>query len=111
MARPLMSWKNKGIDIAAWPTNNGGVAFTIRKTFKAKDSNEWKETKNFFPRDLEIFADLAKQAAAWAHEEFGEPVSPVDTRPLHPSVKAVVDQITTAFPGAKVVKDDDDIPF
>ena len=110
MARPIMSWKNKGLDIAAWPTSNGGVAFTIRKTFKAKDSNEWKETNNFFPRDLEILADLAKQASTWAHEEFGEPVSPVDTRPAHPAVQKLVDGIAKTFPGAKTVQDDD-IPF
>lgn len=110
MARPIHSWKNKGIDVAAWPTSNGGVSFTLRKTFKDKQTNEYKETKSFYPRDLEILVDLAKQATDWAHQEFGEPVSPVDTRPAHSSVQAVVDGITKTFSGAKAVVDDD-IPF
>lgn len=100
MARPLQSWKNKGIDIAAWSTKNGGISFTIRKTYKPKNANEWQETKTFFPNDLAVVADLIKQATTWAHEEFGEPVSQVDTRPPHPKVAAIVKEIV-----------EDDIPF
>lgn len=100
MARPLQSWKNKGLDIAAWPTSNGGVSFTLRKTYKPKDSTEWKETKTFFPGDLIILGDLIRQATTWAHEEFQEPVPVVDTRPVHPKVAAVVKEII-----------EDDIPF
>lgn len=100
MARPLQSFKSKGIDIAAWPTSNGGVSFTIRKSFKAKDSTEWKETKTFFSGDLKALGELISQALTWAHEEFQEPVSEVDTRPVHPKVAAVVKAVV-----------EDDIPF
>jgi len=100
MARPLKTWRNKGLDIAAWPTNNGGVSFTIRKSYKPKDSTEYKETKTLFPNDLAILIDLAKQATDWAHSEFGEPVPFVDTRPVNPAVAALVKDLT-----------DDEIPF
>lgn len=104
MARPLQTWKNKGIDIAAWPTKNGGISFTIRKTYKPKDSNEWLESKSYFPNDLAMLADLIKQATTWAHEEFGEPVPSVDTRPPHPKVAAVVKAVVEDL-------DSDEIPF
>lgn len=100
MARPIHTWRNKGIDVAAWPTNNGGCSFTIRKTFKPKDSNEYKETKTFFPNDLKVLVDLLNQASTWAHEYFAEPIVEVDTRPVNPSVAAVVKSII-----------EDDIPF
>ena len=100
MARPLKTWRNKGLDIAAWATNNGGVSFTIRKSYKPKDSTEYKETKTLFPNDLAVLVDLAKQAMDWAHTEFGTPVSFVDTRPVDPSIAALVKDIV-----------EDDIPF
>lgn len=102
MARPLQSWKNKGLDIAAWPTKNGGISFTIRKTFKPKDATEWQESKSYFPNELAMLADLIKQATTWVQNEFGEPVSPVDTRPAHPKVAAVV---------RTIIDDKDDLPF
>lgn len=102
MARPLQSWKNKGIDVAAWPTKNGGISFTIRKTFKPKDATQWQESKSYFPNELAILADLIKQATTWAHEEFQEPISSFDTRPVHPKVAAVV---------KAVVEDEDTVPF
>jgi hypothetical protein len=49
-----------------------------------------------------MLADLIKQATTWAHEEFGEPVSSFDTRPVNPKVAAIV---------KSVVDDDDTIPF
>jgi hypothetical protein len=100
MPSPLKKWFNKGVDVAAWPTNNGGVSFTIRKTYKPKDSNDYKETKTLFPSDVTMLIDLLKQAQDWAHKEFNEPVSHVDTRPVNPAVASVVKQIVQ-----------DDIPF
>lgn len=110
MAKPIKKWFNKGLDVAAWPTNNGGVAFTIRKTFKTKDTGEYKETKNLFPSEIPMLMDLLTQANEWVHREFGEPVSVVDTRPAHPTVQKLVGEITKTFPGSKPVADDD-IPF
>jgi len=110
MARPLQSWKNKGLDVAAWPTKNGGISFTIRKSYKPKDSTQYTETKSFFPTDLAMLVDLLQQALKWAHEEFQEPMPVVDTRPVTPAVKVLVDGIAKTFPGAKPVADDD-IPF
>ena len=102
MGSPLKKWFTKGLDVAAWPTNNGGVSFTIRKSYKPKDSNEYKETKTLFPNDVAALIDLLKQAQDWAHREFSEPIPVVDTRPVHPKVAAVV---------KAVVEDDDTVPF
>lgn len=109
MAKPLQTWRNKSIDLAAWPTNNGGVSFTIRKSYKPKDSNEYKETKTLFPQDLAILLDLIKQAQDWINKNFSEPVAYVDTRPAHPSVQKIVDGIARTFGGSQAI--DDDIPF
>lgn len=102
MGSPLKKWFTKGLDVAAWPTNNGGVSFTFRKTYKPKDATEYKETKTLFPGYVAALIDLLKQAQDWAHKEFAEPIPYVDTRPVHPKVAVIV----------KSVADDvDDIPF
>jgi len=99
MAGPLKKWFVKGLDVAAWPTNNGGVSFTIRKSYKPKDSNEYKETKILFPNDVAALIDLLKQAQDWAHKEFSEPIPFVDTRPAHPKVEAIIkDMLDTDIP-------------
>lgn len=101
MAQPIQTWRNKGIDVAAWPTKNGGCSFTIRKSYKPKDSKLYQETKTYFPGDLAILVDLLTQAQTWAHEYFNEPVAVVDTRPVDPAVAAIV----------KSIVEEDDIPF
>lgn len=102
MGRPLNAWKAKGIDIAAWPTRNGGVSFTISKRFKDKESNEWKETKSFFGGDLKLLGELISQAATWESEHFGLNHEPMDNGPVKPEVQALV---------KSVLAKDDDIPF
>ena len=103
MGRPLNAWKAKGIDIAAWPTRNGGISFTISKRFKEKESGEWKETKSFFGGDLKLLGELISQASTWESEQGGTHHEPMDNGPVKPEVQAVVRQL--------VNKNDEDIPF
>lgn len=101
MAKPIQSWKSKGIDIAAWTGKNGGFTFTIQKRYKDKQSGEWKTTGTYFPDDLTALAGLINEARVWAQDNGLEKTEPIDNRPASSEVKAV---ITSAF-------DDDDIPF
>lgn len=115
MAKPIRSFKSKGFDVSVWATRNGGCSMTLSKRYKTKDTNEWKETKSYFPNEIPIIVGLLEEAKAWVHQEFGEPepVPSHDTRPVHPAVQEVVDKIRKGFPGSvtEVSADDDDIPF
>lgn len=109
MAKPIQTWRNKGIDITAWPTNNGSVSFTIKKTYRPKNSSEYIESKSFFPNEIKMLLELLTNASSWADEYFGEEPKPVETRSLDPRVQEVVNQISKTFEKATV--SDDDIPF
>ena len=94
MGKPLQSWKVKGVDIAAWD-GKSGPSFSIRKSYKDKQTGEWKESKYFYVEDLKNLAMCLGQALAWVHRapELSE-TSPAATIPLKTSTM-----------------DDDDIPF
>ena len=109
MAKPLKFWRNKGIDVTAWPTKNGSVSYSIRKTYKPKGSNEYIEAKVYFPNEIKDLMALLTEAYSWNQEFFAEEPTPVDTRPTDPAVQAVVRQVAKAFPGSTAI--DDDIPF
>lgn len=64
MARPAQSWRNKGIDIAAWQ-NERGYSYTIRKTYKDKTTGEYKESKYWYPDDLIALGNLLQEVAGW----------------------------------------------
>ena len=43
MGRPKKAFRNKGIDIAAWENDRGGMSFTLRKTYKNKEPyRDWE---------------------------------------------------------------------
>lgn len=96
MRKPAQTWREKGIDIAAWESNNG-FTFTFRKTYKDKTTNEWKESRYYYPDDLERLAVLLVQAMNWVGEYSS------DQR----STSAIIADTTTP----KVKDLDDDIPF
>lgn len=100
MGRPKKAFRNNGIDIAAWENDRGGISFTLRKTYKNRETGEYKETKYFFLQDLKDFRDLIAEVIHWnetladreAHEEAAI-ASPAPARAAQP------------------VDVDDDIPF
>lgn len=92
--KPIYNARSKGIDIAVWEGNTG-PQFTIRKSYKDKQTGEWKESKTLFSNDLEILKELITEALSW-----GKNVENIE-EPAH-----------YAAAGATTVDlDDDDIPF
>ena len=67
MNKPVQSFRDKGVDVAVWETRNGGMSITIRKTYKDKNSGEYKESKYLFKEDAERLIELLKQAVSYAH--------------------------------------------
>jgi hypothetical protein len=65
MAKPANSWRNKGVDIAAWRDDNGRCSFTLRKQYLNKQTQTWTDTKYLYPDDLRALRDLLDLAIAW----------------------------------------------
>lgn len=103
MAQPAKAWRSKGVDIAAWPTNNGGISYTFRKSYKDKTSGEYKDTRYFYDSDLKELISLVKQALHWQEHESGM----TDTRAS--GAMTAEDALIKKMIAAPV--DDDDIPF
>ena len=103
MARPAQSWRNKGIDIAAWQGERG-YSYTIRKTYKDKTTNEYKESKYWYPDDLVVLANLLQEVAGWRDSRRAD-------RELN-ELEGLSSGQNKAGPAAKhEVYDDDDLPF
>ena len=75
--KPLNKFKgsaHKGIEVTIWPTRNGGYSFKLRKSYKPKDSAEWKETNSYFSDEIEELVALLNQAKEWvAHMATDKP--------------------------------------
>lgn len=97
MAGPIKTWRNKGIEIAAWE-GKWGKQFTWRKTYKDKNTGEYKETKFLFEGDLAILLELVTDAHHWAVTGEGRGAETL-SQVVQQIVKEVVDDL------------DDDIPF
>lgn len=61
--KPIYSARSKGIDVAVWEGNTG-AQYTIRKSYKDKQTEQWKESKTFFSNDLQILQELIREALA-----------------------------------------------
>lgn len=62
----------KSIQVSIWATSNGGFSAKVEKRYKAKDTNEWKETKSFFPEELDELISACSDAKKWMHENKGD---------------------------------------
>lgn len=69
MAKPVKTWRNKGLDIAAWGNEQGRVSFTLRKQYRNKQTNTWTDTKYLYQDDLRALIELLEQAVAWNSSE------------------------------------------
>lgn len=94
MNKPAKVWRAKGVDLAAWQGQNG-YTFTIRKTYKDKNTDQWKETKTLFPSDLDLLVNAIGEAKAWCRGEIQE-AQEAAVVPQSPAVE---------------LTDDDKIPF
>lgn len=95
--KPARAFREKGISLTAWTTENGGLSWQIRKTFMSKKTNQWEETKYFYDNDL----DALERLLAQRHNQQGgvQQKLPIDEGP-----KTRVQEMQTSF-------DDDDVPF
>lgn len=85
MNKPVETFKNKGLQVAIWPTKNGGYSYSISKRYKDKQTGEWKETKSLFKEEAEALIDLLKQALGYGgSREEHENEAHVYTAPVQP---------------------------
>ena len=66
MNKPVQNFRDKGIDVAVWNAKNGGYSFTIRKTYKNKQSGEYVETKYMYKEECEKLIELLQEAVKYA---------------------------------------------
>lgn len=97
MAAPIKTWRNKGMQIAAWDSRYG-KQFTWKKTYKDKNTGEYKEAKFLFEDDLPALLDLVTEAHQWARTGLDREAD-TQSEWVQQIVKEVVDSL------------DDDIPF
>ena len=97
MGKPTKAWRNGGIDIAAWK-NDHGYSFTTRKTYKDKSTNEYKESRYLYVRDLQAMQELLAEVIAWAEDQDPDRVA---------HKEAQMDSMRET----KQLQLDDDIPF
>jgi len=64
---PLKKFREKGVQIAAWATQNGGISFTIDRCYKAKDG-EFKKTNTYFIDSLKALRYLIDQVVQWEED-------------------------------------------
>lgn len=93
MSGPVKTFKDKGVQVAVWPTSNGGYSYSIGKRYKDKQG-EWKDSKYLFKGDVEALLPLLQQAM-----DYGA------TREAHD------DAAIASPPGLKTDFVDDDLPF
>jgi transposase len=66
MNKPVQSFRDRGVDVAVWTAKNGGYSFTIRKTYKNKETQQYIETKYYYKEELEKLIELLQQAVKYA---------------------------------------------
>jgi hypothetical protein len=66
MNKPVQNFRDRGIDVAVWSAKNGGYSFTIRKTYKNKQTGEYVETKYMYKEELEKLIELLQEAVKYA---------------------------------------------
>jgi len=81
MNKPVQNFRDKGVDVAVWNAKNGGYSFTIRKTYKNKQSGEYVETKYLYKEECEKLIELLQEAVKYAinrseHESQGSQNGP-----------------------------------
>lgn len=105
MGKPVKTWRNKGLDIAAWGNEQGRVSFTLRKQYRNKQTNTWTDTKYLYQDDLRALIELLEQAVAWNSSEADREEhkwAGVESGSLSEVVQTTAKAVTF---------DDDDIPF
>lgn len=67
--KPLTKFRDKTISLTVWASRNGGYQVKLEKSYKPKDSQEWKKTDSYFPDELQRLEKLCADARRWIHEQ------------------------------------------
>lgn len=59
----------RGVSLGAWSNPMGGYNFKISKSYKDKNTGEWKNGNSYFAEDLAAIQTLITQAIIWADEQ------------------------------------------
>lgn len=62
MAKPIVSLKSRGIEVAVWEGRNGDKTYSIQKRYRDKKTDEWKESKYLFAEEAQELVKLLQQA-------------------------------------------------
>lgn len=57
------------IRVSAWRARNGALSFTLEKTYKDKNTNEWKKTNVWWDKDLELLLEKIKEALDFSKDD------------------------------------------
>lgn len=93
MGGPVEKFKRQGVEVAIW-RGDKGLSASIKKSYKNKATNEYKETKVFFEDDLERLIEVCKEAVAFLRAQ-----------------KGTSEERVFIMPDPKPSSDHDDIPF
>lgn len=91
MPGPVKQLNEKGLKVCYWASSRA-PSISISKSYKDKTTQEWKETKYFFPNEIETLIKFLQEMV-----EFHK----VRESPQHIELA----------PGAPVFDDGDDLPF
>jgi Fe-S cluster assembly iron-binding protein IscA len=73
MAAPIKQFKENAVRVVVWPgrTDPGDYTYSIEKSYKDKDSGEWKKSTVLFEQDLKSLYMALGQCADWIKETRG----------------------------------------
>lgn len=94
MSKPTKTWREKGLEIALWENGNS-KSYTWRKTYKDKQTGEYKVAKALFKSDLKILAELCDQA--YRHAENEEQSFQSIDRKVDEIVEKLIDDLDIPF--------------
>lgn len=68
---PAFKAKEKGIEVVVWD-NERGKSINIKKSYKDKTTDEWKDSKYYYPDDLPRLVELLQKTINWLEGDHTE---------------------------------------
>jgi len=102
--RKLRTALSYGLTLFCNVSDNGGISFRVKKSYKDKETGEYKDTEYLYDTDLAALAQLIPQAIAWAD---------LERIKISQAKKGGVAQEAVSSPVVASTKsfEDDDIPY
>lgn len=108
MNKPVVEFTSKismGVKLAGWEGERG-ISWTLKKSYKDKKTDEWKESKSFTDWDLDALSSLVAQAREFQAKRRLEAKGLHSEQSTTPAVSSA-----PARDSYKLNLEDDDIPF